>query len=70
MLIYCDIYIKLSSVYGITVIEDDCNLQKERKILQNKFIGNILSKMLKCLLGPLKSLICNEDTKKSHTTIY
>ena len=67
---YCDIYIKLSSVYGTTVIEDDCNLYKERKIFRNIFVGNILSKILKWILGPQKTLICNEDTKKSHTTIH
>ena len=43
---------------------------KERKILQNTFVGNIMSKMLKWILELLKSLTCIEDTKNSHTTIY
>ena len=45
-----------------------CNIFAE--ILQNTFVGNIMSKMLKWILEPLKSLICSEDTKNSHTTIY
>ena len=66
----CDIYIKLSYTC-FTVIEDDwSNLHKERKIPKNTFVGNILSKMLKRILDPLKSLFCSEDIKNSHTTIY
>ena len=51
-------------------MEEDYNLHKERKILQNVFVENILSKMIKWILGLLKSLICNEETKKSHTSVY
>ena len=70
LLTYCDIYIKLSYTC-FTVIEDDWrNLHKERKIPQNTFVGNILSKILKRILDLLKSLIYSEDTKNSHTTIY
>ena len=45
------------------------NLHKERKILQNTFVVNIMSKMLKWMVEPLKSLICSEDIKNLHTTI-
>ena len=70
LLIYCDIYIKLSVYLYYIVIENNCNLYKERKTLQQTFIENILSEMLKWILGLLKTLICSEDTKNSHSTIY
>ena len=42
------------------------NLLKERKILQNTFLGNTTSKTLKWILEPLKFLICSEDTEFAH----
>ena len=42
--------------------QDSCNLHRERKILQNIFVENILSKMFKWILGSLKSLISSEDS--------
>ena len=46
------------------------NLHNSRNFLQKTFVGDIMSKMLKWILEPLKSLICSEDTKNSYTTIY
>ena len=69
LLIYCDVHIKLSLYLYYCNWRRLCNLHKERKILRNIFVGNILSKLLKEILGSLKSLICSEDTKTLHTTI-
>ena len=64
MLIYCDVF-KLSLYLYYCNWRQLKSLHKERKLLQNTFVGNILSKMLKWILGSLKSLICSEDTKNS-----